>query len=170
MIKSFEGIYSATPGNTSVPVQNLAPDTTVYAYQRTYQGVKDLVTIGWGTTRYRTGKLSGRNVVLGDSITVQEADAEIRSATSEVYAYINKNLSKASTLTNGQAVALISIGYNVGTGNLKASSVWKAIESGEDTSAVASKILQYGLTAANTSNVLPGLVNRRKQESQIYTS
>ena len=166
IIKSYEGLASAKPGNQAVYVTNPTPSTTVYAYSES----GDVYTIGWGTTYYRTGVNAGKEVKAKDYITVTQAEAEIRAAVVNVYNFIQKNLTKANTLTNGQLVSLISLGYNLGNAGLQRSSIWKAIESGASASSVAQIIAGYGLTIKATGAIATGLINRRKQESQLYLS
>jgi len=165
-IKSFEGLASAKPSKTPVYILDPTPTTTVYAYSES----GDIPTIGWGTTHYLTGPNAGKRVTIKDSITVAQADAEIRAEVSSVYTFIQKNLNKFDSLTNGQKVSLISLAYNLGPAGLKNSKIWKAIESGLDTNSVANLIVGYGVTVKTTGQVAGGLVARRKQESQYYLS
>jgi len=166
VIKSFEGLASAKPGNRAVYVTNPTPDTTVYAYSES----GDYFTIGWGTTYYKTGVNAGKAVKAKDYITVAQADAEIRAEALNVYKFIQKNLTRVGNLSNGQLVALISLGYNLGTAGLRKSPIWEAVESGAPTSAIAQIISTYGVTVKKTGAVATGLISRRKQESQLYLS
>lgn len=166
IIKSYEGLASARPGNQAIYVTNPTPSTVVYAYSQS----GDVYTIGWGTTLYRTGVNAGKAVTAKDYITVTQAEAEIRAEIVNVYNFIQKNLAKASTLTNGQLVSLISLGYNLGNAGLQRSPIWKAIESGASASSVAQIISTYGVTVKKTGAVATGLISRRKQESQLYLS
>jgi GH24 family phage-related lysozyme (muramidase) len=161
-IKSFEGLYSAKAGSY-VQVNNPTPNTVVYAYKDS-GGVP---TIGWGTTRYVTGRRTGA-VNLQDSITVAEAEDQIRVEVATIQTIIEKELKPAKPLTNGQLTALISLGYNTGIYGLKESSMWKGLKSGTDPRTIAQQILSYKPTV--DGKISQGLVNRRKSESQIFLS
>lgn len=162
-LKTQEGLASAKAGVIKYIV-NPTADTVIYAYKVG----KDVATIGWGTTRYKTGVKKGSEVTTQDTITVAQAEAELRAEVAEIVSYINKNLKPKTPLTNGQAVALISLGYNTGVYGLKDSSIWKGIESGVSTQTIAKEILTYKPTVKG--EVSQGLLNRRKQESQLFLS
>ena len=161
-IKPLEGLYSASPTRTEI-VKNPLSSTLLYAY-------KDLggtVTIGWGTTSYNTGTKRGIAVGIKDTITVAEAESEIRAEVAKDAAYIEKNLKSAASLTSGQKVALISFAYNIGLGGLRGSSIWKLIEQGADKQVIAQEFLSYGNAAGQA---VTGLQKRRQLESHLYLS
>ena len=161
-IKPLEGLYSASPARTEI-VKNTLPSTILYAYK----DLRGTVTIGWGTTSYNTGTKKGTAVGVKDTITVAEAESEIRAEVAIDAAYIEKNLKSAASLTNGQKVALISFAYNIGLGGLRGSSIWKLIEQGADKQVIAQEFLSYGHAAGE---VVTGLVKRRQLESHLYLS
>jgi GH24 family phage-related lysozyme (muramidase) len=165
-IKSQEKLYSAQKGAYVELPSNSSQNTLVYAY--TSGG--DIPTIGWGTVNYNTGVKKGQKVALGDNITVSQADAEIHAEVAGVSSYIKNNLKVATPLTNGQSIALISLGYNLGVGNLSSSPIWKNIEGGQSAQSTATLIATYGLTVKATGQVAGGLIARRKQESQLFLS
>lgn len=162
-IKTQEGLASTTSGATKY-ISNPTADTVVYAYKVG----KDIPTIGWGTTVYKTGTKQGQKVTLKDTITVTAAEAELRAEIATIVSYINKNLKPATPLTNGQSVALISLGYNTGVYGVKESKIWKGLESGVDPKSIAQEILSYKATVKGERN--QGLVNRRERESQLFLS
>jgi len=164
-IKSQEGLYSAQ-ASRYVAITNPSPDTKVYAY--TSGG--DIPTIGWGTIKYTTGVNANKDVALGDVITATQADAEIRAEVASVYSFITSNLKTSQQLTNGQLVALISLGYNAGIGNLKDSTIWSGIQSGVSAEIIAADIAKFATTIKNTGKVSKGLQNRRLLESRKYLS
>jgi len=165
-IKNQEKLYSAKKGAYVELPSNSSQTTLVYAY--TSGG--DIPTIGWGTTNYNTGVKKGQAVALGDSITVSQADAEIHAEVASVSSYVKNNLKATTQLTNGQLVALLSLGYNLGVGNLSSSPIWQSIEGGQSAQSTATIIAGYGLTVKATGNVAGGLIARRKQESQLFLS
>ena len=162
-IKSQEGLYSAKPGGY-VLVSNPTPTTIVYAYKDS-GGVP---TIGWGTTLYRTGVKQGNKVTMQDAITVAEADSEIRAEVAYVNLFISNNLKPAKPLTNGQLVALLSLGYNAGVGGLQSSPMWQGLQSGASTTTLAQQFAIYRATINGVTS--KGLLNRRQKESQIFLS
>lgn len=164
-IKRYEGLYSARPGKL-VQVTDLRPKTQVYAYKVG----EDIPTIGWGTTVYSTGTRKDQKVRITDIITVAQAEAEIRAEISSILSFIQTNLKTPRIVSDGQMVALISMGYNAGIGNLSRSQVWTSLQQGADPQQVANLIARFAITLATTGEVLPGLVSRRRQESIIFLS
>ena len=161
-IKSLERLYSARAGRYEA-INNPLPSTIVYAYKVG----NDKATIGWGTTYYNTGIKKGIEVNIKDTITVAEAESEIRAEVAKDAAFIEKNLKTPNPLTSGQKIALISFGYNLGLGGLQQSSIWKLIEQGADIQVIAQEFLSYGNAAGQS---VAGLVKRRQLESQLYLS
>jgi lysozyme len=113
-------------------------------------GYGHLIHMGPVTAHDKTewGKLS-----LSDGIHLLQRDATV--ASNAVEHYITHTLSQA------QRDALISFAFNCGGGALSGS-VGKAVNAGEDPTAALGKWVHSGKT------LLPGLVERRKQEAHLY--
>jgi hypothetical protein len=69
-------------------------------------------------------------------------------------------------LKDNQYAALISIAYNAGEGNFKASSIDNLINAGASDAEVSAKIQDSIVTASGVYN--QGLKNRRVDESKLY--
>lgn len=165
-IKTLEGLYSSKPGGRPIPVTNATPSTPIYAYLDS----GGVATIGYGTTVYRTGQKAGQKVTIQDVETVAQAEADLRAKVAEIADYIADFLKPAVPLTNGQLVALISLGYNAGLGGLEDSPIWAGLKAGVSKQVLASKFLNYRVTVRQGTQIVQGLINRRQQESQIFLS
>jgi GH24 family phage-related lysozyme (muramidase) len=165
LLKSLEGLYSSKPGVLQL-VSNATSDTVIYAYPDS----GGVATIGWGTILYGTGVKAGSKVTLQDTTTLAQAEAELRLEASKIYSYILANLKPVTPLTDGQIVALISLGYNTGLTGLSSSPIWKSLESGAGKELIANQFLDYRITVKKGTVIVQGLINRRKQESQIFLS
>jgi lysozyme len=161
-VKSFEGLANAKPWTGGSPsyIRRPTRDTKVYAYKDT----GGIPTIGWGSTYYDT---AGKNKVKeGDVITVEDAEKLIRM---EVGAKL-KALQKKSKvqLTNGQAIAFLSLAYNCGDTGMTTSQAWQGIQSGRtDYQALAKTIVGFKVHDRK-GNLLNGLIKRRKEEAQMF--
>jgi lysozyme len=118
---------------------------------------KDRPTIGWGHT--------GPEVKVGMVWTREQAD-ETFSADMTVFSRgLDKELYGVPT-TQGQYDALVSLAYNIGLANLKASSLIRYHKLGLYPKA-ADEFLKWDHQAGE---VLEGLLKRRKAERLIYLS
>ena len=139
-IKKYEGLASTKKVNTSVKntsgiayaSSNISSDLILYPYNlegKTNSDGTPALTIGWGTFgTYRTGVKANQNILSTDTITAPQAEDNLRT---EV-ASINKTLTRLTvsngiTLTTGQAVALLDLGYNVGVGAIEESPLWRSL-------------------------------------------
>jgi GH24 family phage-related lysozyme (muramidase) len=165
LLKTLEGLYSSTPGATK-QVGNATSATTIYAYLDS----GGTPTIGWGTTLYKTGVRAGTKVTVRDTISLAQAEAELRAEAAEVYRYILEDLQPSRPLTNGELVALISLGYNAGLAGLSGSPMWQGLQGNTDKKVLAQQFLNYRITVKKGTVTVQGLINRRKQESQIFLS
>lgn len=113
-------------------------------------------TIGYGHTE---------GVKTGDRIFSEEEAKKLLKKDLEKYeGYVNDFAEKgkiAFSLNQNQFDALTSFCYNCGKGNLQ------KLVSGRDAGTVAQKMLLYNKGAGK---VLPGLVRRRKEESELFLS
>lgn len=112
-------------------------------------------TIGWGTT--------GPDVTRGTVWTKQKAqerfDEHITAFTTGV-----KNALGGAKATQDQFDAMVSLAYNVGLGNFKASTLLKKHKSGDYAGAKA-EFVRWNKAAGR---VMAGLTNRRKEEAALY--
>ncbi len=119
------------------------------------------ITIGYGTTIYPDGK----KVKLGDVITKEQADQyainDINKFAGRVALLVN------SQITDNQFGALTSFAYNVGLGNLKASTLLKKVNLNPNDNSIKSEFMKWTKAAGKVMN---GLVRRRTAESVLYFS
>ena len=137
LIKRFEG-FSGKPYRDSVGV----------------------VTIGYGTTHYGTGR---RVTLKDDTLTKRMASAILEDEVNTDYAskvdhYVSVDL------TQNQFDALVSFTYNLGSGALRTSTLLKKLNKGKYNGA-SKEFLKW--THAGGKK-LPGLVKRRKIEQKLF--
>jgi lysozyme len=117
------------------------------------------ITIGYGTTRYA----DGRKVRMGDTITEGQASAELKHHVEKIAERDIKRFIDVP-LTQFEFDALVSWVYNVGGGNLQASTLRRVVNNGD--------YLQGGeeLLRWNKANgeVMAGLTRRRISERSLY--
>lgn len=97
---------------------------------KAYPDSGKVATIGIGTTQYRTGEKAGQKVKLGDTITEEQAYAELKAYYDEVGKMVVESLKKP----NGEYVALsqqefdiaLDFTYQYGIGTWNKSSIRKA--------------------------------------------
>jgi len=126
-IKSHEQLASTQKLNTTqqnktdiaYAPSNPSPSLILYPYNLEGNKRPDgsfRLTIGWGTyDTYRTGVKANQPILPTDTITAQQAEDNLRTEIAGLYkTLVADATSKGITLTNGQAVALLDIGYNTG--------------------------------------------------------
>lgn len=120
-------------------------------------------TIGYGSTR-----MDGRAVRQGDKISEAKAEKLLLDWLEKDKQSIVKNL--GYTPGHNQLVALQSLSYNIGLAGLVNSTLFKYAKQ-RNHAAAADGMLKwvYG-TISGVKRVLPGLVNRRQREREIYLS
>jgi lysozyme len=158
--KKWERLSSSSPASNVIfsNTDSLSPNQKVYAY---YDSIGKVWTIGWGNTYYKNGS----NVKSGDSITKAEADDLALWAMSGKEVAI-RSFIPYQFLTDNEYASLISIAYNAGEGNLKASRIPSALNSGITKQEVANVIQDSIVTAKGVFN--QGLKNRRIDESKLF--
>jgi lysozyme len=118
-------------------------------------------TIGWGSTQW----LDGQPVRSGLSCTREQAD-QLLDRDIERFERAVERLIKSPT-TDNQFSALVSFAYNVGAGALGDSTLLRAHNNG-DYAAAQSEFGRW--VKGDGGGSLPGLVIRRRKESNLYRS
>lgn len=116
-------------------------------------------TIGYGNTFYE----DGTKVKEGDVITQERAD-ELFDIIINDFARMTDALVK-SDVTENNFSALVSFTFNVGTGNLKKSTLLKKVNANPKDPSIRAEFMKW--TRANNV-VLKGLVRRREAEAKLY--
>ena len=160
-IKKWERLGSKSPsgGSWSPEAADKLPlDTKLYSFPdgRGY-------SIGWGS--YDTLPSDGTKVTSSLVIDKARADEEFRI---EVYDKVVPILDKFLTreLNEYQYAALVSFGYNAGPYALKYNNLIDAVNNGGD---VISILKKTALTDSRTGEISNGLINRRKDEANLYS-
>jgi lysozyme len=122
-----------------------------------------IATIGYGTIRYP----DGQKVKMGDKTSEAEAEAFLKFEVDGTVASLNEVL-KGINLNQNQFDALVSLCYNIGVGGFKGSSILKFLKTGDFKKASESIDLWNKGTINGVKTVLPGLVNRRKDERTLF--
>jgi lysozyme len=138
LIKSFEG-FSSTP----------------------YLCPADVPTIGYGNTR----RIDGSSVTMDDeSISEEDGEALLAHGLLSFERSVDKLIT--AELTQGMFDALVSFTYNLGSGNLQASTLRMKLNRGdyEDAAGEFPKWRKAG------GRVLAGLVRRRAAEQALFVS
>jgi len=175
-IKKHEGLASMKKVNTSVKntsgityaSSNINPDLILYPYNlegKTNSDGTPALTIGWGTFgTYKTGVKANQNILSTDTITALQAEDNLRTEVASIYKTLTGlAVSNGITLTTGQAVALLDLGYNVGAGAIEESPLWKSLIS--KTAPDLNAMLTF-----RTSGFATSLGKRRKDEYNIFVS
>jgi lysozyme len=143
LIREFEG-YSAGP----------------------YLDVVKIPTIGYGNTQYKNGK----------KVTLQDKPLDIDEAKSLSAYFIDKfasdvDLAVTSNVNQNQFDALVSFAYNVGLGNLKASTLLKKVNINPNDTSIANEFIKWNKGTKNGIKIeIQGLTNRRRKEANLYFS
>lgn len=118
-------------------------------------------TIGWGSTIYP----DGRAVTLRDSeITTQQAGDILLATMTKYEDAVNRYV--RVPINQNEFDALVDFAYNVGIGNLQSSTLLKKVNAGDLVGASG----EFGKWIHGGGKVLPGLVSRRKEESDLFRS
>lgn len=117
----------------------------------------DVWTIGWGHT--------GPEVKPGMTITAAEADALFDQDVADFVAAVNRATNEDIT-TQSQFDALVSFTYNLGVGNLQASSVLRLHNSNQPME--AARVFTQWISSAGQKR--RGLLLRRLAEASLYAA
>lgn len=113
------------------------------------------LTIGYGHT--------GPDVVEGQTITEDEADALLRKDLSSRAAHLAGRVGER-VLGDNKFAALLSLGFNIGIPRLLASTLFKKHQAGDTAGAAA----EFGRWVYAGKTKEPGLVKRREWEASLY--
>lgn len=117
-----------------------------------------VLTIGYGHT--------GHDVRPGMRITLTEADTLFDRDLEQFETELSRHIAdRGVTLSQHRYDAVVSFAYNVGVGNLLASTLWKKLCANPDDTTIPSEFCRW---VYSKGSKLPGLVTRRRQEAQIY--
>lgn len=121
-----------------------------------YRCPSNVLTIGYGHT--------GADVKEGMKITQAQADQLLAKDLQRFEKYV-KDATKGVDLNENQYAALVSFSYNVGPKNLNDSTLLKRIKANRNDPDIANQFKRWNKSG---KTVLPGLVKRREEESQLY--
>ncbi len=119
-----------------------------------YRDVVGIPTVCFGETR---------GVKMGDRYGVEECRAMLGDALAEFEAGMRRCLKKPDALPDKVYVAFLSASYNIGTGAFCGSSMARRANGG-DLSGACNALLAWNRAGGK---VIPGLVNRRREENRI---
>ncbi|MFD0765197.1 lysozyme [Mucilaginibacter lutimaris] len=130
-----------------------------------YKDIAGVWTIGYGSTKYA----DGRAVKKGDKLTNEsEAEALLKSTLTIYINAVNKGITVH--LSQNQFDALVSFIYNVGTGAVKSSTLFKKLNAGNYTAAAEQFLVWNKITDPLTGKkvVSKTLTQRREQERVLF--
>lgn len=130
-----------------------------HAYQNTFNGTVDKVTIGWGNTFYKDGSA----VKLGDTITQSAADDLFMFVVNQFADTIRHMITVP--LTDNQFSALVDFAYNEGTGTFHGSHLLVRVNQNPHDTAIRDELMKYIYMGHTIEN---GLIARRKMEADLY--
>ncbi|HEX5149925.1 MAG TPA: N-acetylmuramoyl-L-alanine amidase [Parafilimonas sp.] len=158
-----------------VPVTNffsLAPDQTCFDFIKKWEGLRlrayqdsaGIWTIGYGTISYE----DGTPVRQDDVITKERAELLLQKEVKEKSIGVNAAVSTIE-INQNQYDALVSFAYNVGIGGLKGSTLLKRVKANPSDPAIRDAFMLWDKARVDGQLVVvPGLVNRRKEEADLY--
>lgn len=116
-------------------------------------------TIGYGNTFYEDKS----KVKQGDVITQERANELFQNIVNEFASGVKKLLAK--DINKNQFSALVCFAYNVGTGNLKQSTLLRKVNNNPFDVTIPNEFMRWNKAGGK---VLNGLTRRRKAESELY--
>jgi lysozyme len=119
----------------------------------------DVPTIGYGST-----SILGRKPILGESISLQQAEEQLEKDLYKFECTINKLVNVP--LTQNQFDALVCFVYNVGSGAFTTSTMLKKLNAGDYVGA-SEQFIRWNKQAGKE---LPGLTRRRLAEKALFLS
>ena len=125
-----------------------------------YNDVGGLPTIGYGHLIDITLEAYLLNSVITETKALELLAEDVADAERAVNTYV------MATLKQHEFDALVSLVYNIGSGNFSSSTVLKRINLREPEAAIVEAWQWFNKVGPN---VVQGLVNRRKSEVELYT-
>jgi len=119
-------------------------------------------TIGYGNTYYSDGK---RVTMLDKEITKVQAFEMFKTIADRFADKVNKLVT--SPLNQNQFNALVSLAYNIGTGNFASSTILKKVNKNHNDTSIELEFKKWN--KVNKKEVA-GLTKRRLYESKVYFS
>jgi len=116
-------------------------------------------TIGIGSTRYADGSPVKANQALPNE------GAALMLLTKTVAAYEHTVNTVGVELTQNEYDALVSLCYNIGSGNFVSSTLVKMLKAGEPKSEIAKQFLRWDKAGGKP---LAGLTRRRNAEAELF--
>jgi lysozyme len=123
-----------------------------------YQDVAGIWTIGYGHTG---------GVTPGMTFTQAQADDALRQDLQSAEAAVEHDVGSAKT-TDNQFAAMVSLCYNIGSGNFAVSSVLRKHREGDSQGAADAFLLWNKSTVDGVLQAVPGLTRRREAERALY--
>jgi lysozyme len=117
-------------------------------------------TIGYGSTRYADGK----KVTLKDTPISEAKGLELLNDTLKQYE-LAVDAFCVDTINQNQFDALVDFAYNLGTGNLKSSTLLKKVNADPKDHKISEEFLKWNRAGGK---VLKGLTARRVAEAELY--
>jgi lysozyme len=151
-----------------LPMSGSAAESLIKSFEGKYLNAYDdgtgTWTIGYGSIyNYDLN----RPVRKGDIITEEKAIEYLRKEMSSVVSDIKKVVKVP--INQNQLDSLTSFTYNLGIGNLKASTLLKLLNSGADKLTVANQFQYWNKAKINGKlTVMNGLTRRRKAEADLF--
>lgn len=130
-----------------------------------YQDSAGVWTIGWGATTYETGS----KVQKGAVITIERANQLLNYHLGVAAAAVNSLVS--ANINQSQFDALVSFTYNVGSSAFQSSTLRGKVNLNPSDSTIPAEFRKWVYVTKNGVKIVSaGLVNRREEEIQIYSS
>jgi lysozyme len=123
-----------------------------------YQDVAGIWTIGYGHTL---------GVTAGMVFTQDQADQALASDLLSTETAVDKVVAGVNA-TDNQFAAMVSLSYNIGSGNFGSSTVLREHRAGQTQSAAEAFLMWDKATINGVLQVVSGLANRRSAERSLY--
>ncbi|MGY4539622.1 lysozyme [Mucilaginibacter sp. UYNi724] len=132
-----------------------------------YQDIAGVWTIGYGSTRYVDGKAVKKGDKLADPA---QAESLLKSTLMDYIDAVDEGTTVH--LSQNQFDALVSFIYNVGTGAVRSSTLFKKLNAGDYQGAADQFLLWNKITDPHTGKkvVSKTLIQRREQERALFLS
>ena len=119
-----------------------------------YQDCAGVWTIGYGHT--------GAGVTEGRAISEADAERLLRADLADAVSCVNRTVMEG--ISQNQFDAMVDFCFNVGRGNFIQSTLLRKVNLGD----FAGTVVQFGLWVHAGGEIVPGLVRRRKTESELF--